>query len=144
MALHLRDWSSIPEMTACVARTCFLKANPYMKMRDELGVLYLDTDFITLFRADCGQSALSPRQLALINVMQFTEGLTDRQAAEAVRSRRVLAAIWTVSRYRRKKSRRNDQLTLNRFANSLCVPSLFCHALSIFYRKSIEYTAISK
>jgi hypothetical protein len=30
-----------------------------MKMRDELGVLYLDRDFVTLFRADCGQSALS-------------------------------------------------------------------------------------
>ena len=58
-----------------------------MKMRDELGVLYLDTDFVTLFRADCGQSALSPGQLALVTVMQFAEGLTDRQAAEAVRSR---------------------------------------------------------
>ncbi len=58
-----------------------------MKMRDELGVLYQDADFITLFRADCGQSALSPGQLALISVMQFAEGLTDRQAAEAVRSR---------------------------------------------------------
>jgi hypothetical protein len=30
-----------------------------MKMRDELGVLYLDSDFITLFRADWRQSALS-------------------------------------------------------------------------------------
>jgi hypothetical protein len=30
-----------------------------MKMRDELRVLYLDRDFVTLFRADCGQSAVS-------------------------------------------------------------------------------------
>jgi hypothetical protein len=30
-----------------------------MKMRDELGVLYLDSDFVTLCRADCGQSAVS-------------------------------------------------------------------------------------
>lgn len=59
-----------------------------MKMRDELGVLYLDSDFVTLFRADCGQSALSPGLLALVSAMQFGEGLTDRQAAEAVRSRR--------------------------------------------------------
>ena len=87
MTLHPRSLSSIPEMTASVARTSFPKGNPYMKMRDELGVLYEDTDFITLFRADCGQSALSPGQLALISVMQFAEGLTDRQAAEAVRSR---------------------------------------------------------
>lgn len=87
MTLQPRCLSSIPEMTATVARASFPKGNPYMKMRDELGVLYLDTDFITLFRADCGQSALSPGQLALISVMQFAEGLTDRQAAEAVRSR---------------------------------------------------------
>ncbi|NJK30681.1 MAG: transposase, partial [Acaryochloris sp. SU_5_25] len=34
-----------------------------------------------------GQSAISPWQLALICIMQFLEDLTDRQAAEAVRSR---------------------------------------------------------
>jgi transposase len=33
MTLHPRDWSSIPEMTATVARTSFPKGNPYMKMR---------------------------------------------------------------------------------------------------------------
>jgi transposase len=87
MTLHPRSLSSIPEMTATVARKSFPKGNPYLKMRDELGVLYLDTDFVTLFRADCGQSALSPGLLALVSVMQFAEGLTDRQAAEAVRSR---------------------------------------------------------
>jgi len=54
ITLHPRDRSLIPEMTASVARTSFLKGNTYMKMRDELGVLYLDADFITLFRADCG------------------------------------------------------------------------------------------
>jgi len=47
-------------------------------------------------------------------------------------------------RYRRKKSRINDKLTLNRLAKSLCVPSLFCHALNIFCRKSSEYAAIFK
>ena len=35
----------------------------------------------------CGQSAISPARLALITIMQFAEGLTDRQAADAVRSR---------------------------------------------------------
>jgi len=42
---------------------------------------------MVLFRADCGQSALSPGQLALVSVMQFAEELTDRQAAETVRIR---------------------------------------------------------
>jgi transposase len=34
-----------------------------------------------------GQPALSPWRLALVTIMQFVEGLSDRQAAEAVRSR---------------------------------------------------------
>ena len=35
----------------------------------------------------CGQPALSPWRLALVTVMQYAENLTDRQAADAVRSR---------------------------------------------------------
>ena len=38
-----------------------------------------------LYRADCGQSGISAGQLALVTVMQFIEGLTDRQVADAVR-----------------------------------------------------------
>lgn len=53
-----------------------------MKMRDELGVLYQDSEFADLF-ATTGQSALSPGQLALTTVMQFAEGLSDRQAADS-------------------------------------------------------------
>ena len=87
MTLQEQDWSSIPETTAQVARQSFPKGNVYMKMRSELGVIYQDHEFVTLFRTDCGQGALSPGQLALISVMQFAEGLSDRQAAEAVRSR---------------------------------------------------------
>ncbi len=36
----------------------------------------------------------------------------------------------------------NDRLTLNRWASSLCEPSLFCHAVRIFFLKSIEYAAV--
>jgi transposase len=55
-------------------------------VRDELGVLFEDTDFIELFPTR-GQPAFPPWRLALITVMQFLENLSDRQAAEAVRSR---------------------------------------------------------
>ncbi len=55
-------------------------------MRDELGTFYEDADFADLF-PNRGQPAFSPWRLALITVMQFAEGLSDRQAAEAVRSR---------------------------------------------------------
>ncbi len=58
-----------------------------MKMYDELGTIYKDSDFLELFPARCGKSAISPARLALITVMQFAEGLSDSQAADAVRSR---------------------------------------------------------
>jgi len=87
MTLHPKNEWLIPEETLRVARAAFPKGNVYMMMRDHLGQFYRDEDFTTLFRADCGQSALSPGQLALITLMQFAEGLTDRQAADAVRGR---------------------------------------------------------
>jgi len=55
-------------------------------MRDELGAIYNDQLFAPLFPAR-GQTAASPWRLALITVMQLAEGLSDRQAADAVRSR---------------------------------------------------------
>jgi len=84
--LHAFDHRAIPEETARIAKAAFPKGNPYMKMRDELGVLYQDSEFADLFPTS-GQSALRPGQLALTTVMQFAEGLSDRQAAEAVRGR---------------------------------------------------------
>jgi transposase len=87
MSLHVQtDWT-IPAATAEIARAAFPKGNVYMTMRDHLGHLYEDAEFQSLFRQDCGQSAYSPGQLALVSVMQFAEGLTDRQTADAVRGR---------------------------------------------------------
>ena len=55
-------------------------------MRDLLGPLYADESFADLFAVE-GQPGEQPWRLALVTVMQFAEGLTDRQAAEAVRDR---------------------------------------------------------
>jgi transposase len=57
-----------------------------MRIRDELGELFGDNDFAELF-AVRGRPALSPARLALVSVLQFADGLTDRQAADAVRGR---------------------------------------------------------
>ena len=57
-----------------------------MPMRDVLGAPYDDEDFAQVFEVR-GRPAVTPRRLALVTVMQFTEGLADRQAAEAVRAR---------------------------------------------------------
>ena len=86
MSLVPQTIEPIPEETRRVAEVAFRKGNRYMSMRDELGTFYQDEDFVELF-PDSGQHAYSPWKLALISVMQFTEDLSDRQAADAVRGR---------------------------------------------------------
>jgi len=76
----------IPEETQRVARAAFPDGNIYLRLRDDLGEVYKDEQFVVLFAHE-GQPAESPGRLALITVMQFAEGLSDRQAADAVRSR---------------------------------------------------------
>jgi transposase len=76
----------IPSETARVAHAAFPNGNPYLRMRDALGPIYLNPEFAALF-PKAGQPAEAPAQLALVLIMQFAEGLSDRQAADAVRSR---------------------------------------------------------
>ncbi len=76
----------IPDETARVAHAAFPKGNPYLRMRDTLGPIYTNPEFAHLF-PKTGQPAEAPAQLALVTVMQFAEGLSDTQAADAVRSR---------------------------------------------------------
>lgn len=78
--------TAIPEETRRVAQAAFPKGSLAMRMRDELGTVYMDDQFSDLFPSR-GQPAVSPAMLALVVVLQFAEGLTDRQAAEAVRGR---------------------------------------------------------
>ena len=47
---------------------------------------YEDADFAAAY-AVRGKPGISPAQLAMVTVLQFTENLTDRQAADAVRGR---------------------------------------------------------
>jgi transposase len=86
MCLHAPLVYLIPDETARVAQAAFPKGNPYMRMRDALGPIYANPQFAALF-SHTGQPAEAPAQLALITVMQFAEGLSDAQAADAVRAR---------------------------------------------------------
>jgi transposase len=76
----------IPSETAYVAHAAFPKGNRYLRVADELGTLFTDDAFLALF-PPCGQPAQPPWQLALATTLQCAEGLSDRQAADAVRSR---------------------------------------------------------
>ena len=83
MSMHeplLGDYP-IPEETVRIARQVFPKGNVYMQLRDHFGMLYDNADFAHLFARE-GQPALAPARLALVTVMQYMEGLSDRQAAE--------------------------------------------------------------
>ncbi len=86
MSLKPQEVNPIPEETIRVARSAFPKGNAIMRIRDHLGPIYTDAQFTALFPHD-GQPALSPGRLALVSILQFAEGLSDRQAADAVRSR---------------------------------------------------------
>lgn len=76
----------VPEQTARVARAAFPKGPFCMTIYDELGTIFQDQDFADLFPPG-GQPAQAPFRLALITVLQFLEGCSDRQAANAVRAR---------------------------------------------------------
>ncbi len=86
MSLGPCEVGSIPEETRRIAQAAFPKGNPYMRMRDELGVLFEKADWQMAY-SRLGQPGESAWRLMLVTVMQFAEGLSDRQAAEAVRGR---------------------------------------------------------
>jgi transposase len=86
MSIKAKTNMGIPEETRQVAKAAFPKGNVYLWMRDELGELYRDDLFAGLY-PEVGQPALSPGKLGLVTIMQFMEGMSDRQAADAVRAR---------------------------------------------------------
>lgn len=86
MSMKPRPILEVPDETARVAHAAFPKGNIYIRIRDRLGVFFTDEQFAQLF-SQRGQPAFSPWRLALISIMQFVEDLSDRQAANAVRSR---------------------------------------------------------
>jgi transposase len=86
MSLRIQDAYTVPEKTAEVARAVFPNGNIYLTLFDTFGSLFADPAFAALFPNN-GQPALSPVRLMLIMILHFMEGLSDRQAADAVRSR---------------------------------------------------------
>ena len=86
MSLKPQAIGPIPEETARIARAAYPKGNIYLQLRDTLGTIYEDEQFADLF-PQRGQPAETPWRLALVCVLQFLEGLSDRQAADAVRGR---------------------------------------------------------
>src|SRR3954463_9421627 len=77
---------SVPDDTARIARAAFPRGNSYVLLRNRLGPVFDDAGFADLY-PQRGQPAYTPWRLALVTLLQFREGLSDRQAAEAGRAR---------------------------------------------------------
>ena len=86
MSIKPQPIEPVPADTQRVANAAFRQGNPYVSLRNELGTVFEDSDFTDLF-SSTGKPGLPPWRLALVTVLQFRENLSDRQAAESVRSR---------------------------------------------------------
>ena len=82
----------VPDDTAHVARLAFPRGNLLLSLRDRLGPVFDDRRFAHLFPAK-GQPAEAPWRLALVTLLQFAEGLPDRQAGVRHGSMRQPAAV---------------------------------------------------
>ena len=86
MSLHPQPSTPVPPQTRQLAQAAFPRGNRYLPLRDTLGILYDDALFADLF-PQRGQAAQAPWQLAVVTLLPLTENRSDRQAADAVRSR---------------------------------------------------------
>src|SRR5258708_19447619 len=86
MSLPAPEPTDMPEENIGLGRKISPKGTVYMQIRDQLGVIYENQVFADLFSTR-GQPAEAPWRLMLVCIFQFIEGLTDRQAAEAVQQR---------------------------------------------------------
>ncbi|MEV0637780.1 transposase [Streptomyces sp. NPDC050619] len=86
MSLRPLSGEQVPSLTAQVARASNPGGTTAIWVRDRLDGLWNDEDFAGWYPRD-GRPGLSPAQLATVCVLQFLLGLSDRQAAKAVRCR---------------------------------------------------------
>ena len=82
--LRQQPLGPVPEDTARSVKKAFPKGHAYIKFASVFEELYEYYDFSELY-STLGQSAEHPARLALVSILQFAEGLSDREAAEAVR-----------------------------------------------------------
>jgi transposase len=85
MTLRPQALPPVPEATVAAVQAAFPKGNLYVALRTEFGALYGDQLFVDLYPPSGRPVEVAPWRLALVVVVQYIEGLTDRQAADAVR-----------------------------------------------------------
>lgn len=86
MSLHPVSHAHVPDDTAALFEALYPNGHPFIALREELGSIFTDAQFAHLYTSG-GRPVESPATLALVLVLQHMDGLTDRQAADAVRTR---------------------------------------------------------
>src|ERR1700694_5824552 len=86
MSMYPQEIGSIPAETVRIAQAACPRGTLAPRLRDALGELSQEEQFASLYPVS-GQPAYAPWRLALVTVLQYSENLTDRQAANAVRER---------------------------------------------------------
>jgi transposase len=124
MSMQPRPWPDVPELTARMARASCPKGNLAMRIREELGEVYADARSAVAFGVR-GRPGISPGQLMMASVLQFSENLTDRQAAEAVRDR----ITWKYALGLELGDPGFDASVLSEFRSRLVTGDLTCLAL---------------
>ena len=82
--LRQQSLGSVPEDTMRAVRAAFPKGHKYISIASTFEELYEYYDFNELY-SELGQSAEHPARLAIVLILQFAEGLSDREAADSVR-----------------------------------------------------------
>ena len=112
-----RPWPEVPAGTARVAKSAFRKGSLAIRARDQLGRWCDDEAFGGGYGVR-GRPGISPAQLAMVTVLQFTENLTDRQDAvrvgadDRVGGRSGLASCRHQPQYERSEDQLHCQLHL--------------------------------
>jgi transposase len=87
MSLRKQSIGPVPEDTARIAKAAFRKRkNKYVVFADAFDTVFSHDDFSELFPVT-GRSAIHPARLALLILVQYAEGLSDRDTMEALDSR---------------------------------------------------------
>src|SRR5712664_195486 len=84
--MYPQELGRIQEENISIAKAACPNGILAMRLRDALGELYQDEQFVEIYAVK-GQPGYAPWRLAVVTVLQYTENLTDRQAANAVRER---------------------------------------------------------
>jgi transposase len=85
MTLRPQALPPVPEVTVAAVQAAFPRGNLSVELRAEFGTLDDDRLFADLYPPQGRPVEVAPWRLAFVMVMQSIEGLTDRQAADAVR-----------------------------------------------------------